>query len=500
MVSLLKQTYHSLNVALSWYDSFEMILKSLHRRTKIVSTLGPATASPDTIEHIARAGMNIARLNLSHGTLADHARYIQIIRKLNRRTGRNVAILLDLPGPKYRIGQLKNIQVILKKGASVTLTTREIEGNNDFLPINLPELPHDVRSNDTILLADGAMSLKVVSVSGTEIKCRVMIGGLLETGKGVVVPRRHISAPFITASMQEDILFAVQQRPDYLALSFVSDAEDIDNVKALLRKNNADIPIVSKIEREEAVRNFDRILAASDAIMVARGDLGVEIPLEKVPMVQKEVIRKCNRAGKPVITATEMLESMVNSARPTRAETTDVANAIFDGTDAVMLSAETAIGKHPVAAVTMMAKIAREAEKNLPYEQMLAERGNWIEPQTDELISYNACHTARSLKASAIVAYTQSGSTARRVSRFRPQVPILALTPSEEVYGRLVLCWGIFPIKVPMPTNVDEMFITATNMAKDCGLVKAGDLIVITGGIPPGQAGTTNMLKVEKIS
>jgi pyruvate kinase len=344
------------------------------------------------------------------------------------------------------------------------------------------------------------MSLKVVTSSGTEIKCRVMVGGLLETGKGVVIPKRHISAPFITESMQQDILFAVKQRPDYLALSFVSDAEDIDNVKALLRENNVDIPIVSKIEREEAVRNFDRILAASDAIMVARGDLGVEIPLEKVPMVQKEVIRKCNRAGKPVITATEMLESMVNSTRPTRAETTDVANAIFDGTDAVMLSAETAIGKHPVAAVTMMAKIALEAEKNLPYEQMLTERGNWIEPETDELISYNACHTARRLKAAAIVAYTQSGSTARRVSRFRPQVPILALTPSEEVYGRLILCWGVSPVKVPMPTTVDEMFSTATNVTKELGLAKTGDLIVITSGIPLGQAGNTNMLKVEKIS
>ncbi len=313
------------------------------------------------------------------------------------------------------------------------------------------------------------------------------------------MPGRHVSAPFITAAMKQDILFAIKQRPDYLALSFVSDAEDIHKVKKLLQENGADIPVVSKIERVEAVKNLDSILAVSDAIMVARGDLGVEMPLEKVPLVQKEIIRKCNRAGKPVITATEMLESMVNSNRPTRAETTDVANAIFDGTDAVMLSAETAIGKYPLAAVAMMARIAREAEKKLPYEQMLTERGSWIEPETDELISYNACHTARRLKAAAIVAYTQSGSTARRVSRFRPQMPVVALTPSGAVYGRLVLCWGVFPIKVPMPTTVDEMFTTAANVTKDCGLVKTGDLIVITGGIPPGQAGTTNMLKVEKI-
>ena len=279
----------------------------------------------------------------------------------------------------------------------------------------------------------------------------------------------------------------------------MSSADDVMKAKEILHYENANIPVISKIEREEAVRNFDSILEASDAIMVARGDLGVEIPLEKVPIVQKEVILKCNRAGKPVITATEMLESMITSPRPTRAETTDVANAIFDGTDAVMLSGETAVGKYPVQTIKMMAKIALQAEKFLPYEQMLAEREKWIEPETDELISYNACVTAYRLKAVAIIAYTQSGSTARRVSRFRPNAPILALTPGNEVFGQMVLNWGVFPVKMPMPATADEIFAAAASLVKARGLAKAGDLIVITAGIPMGQAGTTNMLKVERI-
>jgi pyruvate kinase len=477
-----------------------MIPHNFNRRTKIVCTLGPATDSPEMIERLILTGMDVARLNLSHGSLAQHARQVRIIKKINRQTGRNIAILIDLPGPKYRIGRLKDGRVLLQKGAPVTLTIQDIEGSAAQLPINLPELPRDVLRGDTILLADGLLSLKVEHTGKTEIQCRVIVGGLLETGKGLVVPGRHISTPFITPAMQQDVLFAVRQKPDFLALSFVSDADDINKVKTLLRENGTDIPIISKIERVEAVKNLESILVASDAIMVARGDLGVEMPLEKVPLIQKEIIRKCNHIGKPVITATEMLESMVYASRPTRAEATDVTNAIFDGTDAIMLSAETAIGNYPLAAVSMMARIAREAERNLPYDQMLTERGNWIKPKADELISYNACHTAYRLKAAAIVAYTQTGSTARRVSRFRPRTPILALTPIDEVLGQLALCWGVFPIKVSMPTVVDKMFTRATNVAKDCGLVKTGDLIIITGGIPPGRAGTTNMLKVEKIN
>jgi pyruvate kinase len=300
--------------------------------------------------------------------------------------------------------------------------------------------------------------------------------------------------------MREDIRFAAAQNPDFLALSFVSDSNDPDEVRSILRETNSDIPLIAKIERAEAVRNFNRIIRASDGIMVARGDLGVEIPLEKVPVIQKDIILKCNHAGKPVITATEMLESMIHAARPTRAEATDVANAIFDGTDAVMLSAETATGKYPVQAVSMMSKIAREAEKVLSGSQNTARaKESWIEAQTDEIISYNACRTAHLLNARAIVAYTQSGSTARRVSKFRPRVPILALTPFDGILHRLVLSRGVFPVKVPNPVTVDEMFNNATRVVKAMGLAKKGDSIVITAGIPMGLAGATNMLKVERI-
>jgi len=446
-----------------------------------------------------QAGMDVARLNLSHGSLEDHERYVKLIREMSKKMGHNVAVMIDLPGPKYRVGNLKEGKVILKKGATVRLTVRDVIGNAELIPVNLPYLPHDVQPGDTILLADGALELKVEKTMGQDIRCKVIIGGTLLEHKGLVVPGRHISAPYITDAMKQDIDFAVQQRPDYLALSFVGDAGDVKDIRKILQAKHQDILLISKIEREEAVNNFTRILSASDAIMVARGDLGVEIPLERVPMIQKEVIRKCKEAGKPVITATEMLESMVAAPRPTRAETTDVANAIFDGTDAVMLSQETAAGKYPVQAVTMMAKIALEAEKMLPYERMLLERGAWITPETDEIISYNAWSTAYRLNARAIVAYTQSGSTARRVSKYRPGVAILALTPSEVVYHRLLLCWGVFPFKLKMPSTVDEMFAAAVKAAKDTGLVKTGDLIVITAGIPAGQAGSTNMLKVEEI-
>jgi pyruvate kinase len=328
----------------------------------------------------------------------------------------------------------------------------------------------------------------------------VIVGGLLKQGRGVVVPGMHTSGPFVTESLREGIRFAVEQQPEYLALSFVTSASDVATVRAILRENATQIPIIAKIERGQAVANFNSILAASDGIMVARGDLGVDIPLEKVPLVQKDIIKKCNRAGKPVITATEMLESMVDSARPTRAETTDVANAIFDGTDAVMLSAETAIGKYPVRAVTMMRKIAEQAEKRLPYDQLLAERGAWLERRADELIGYSACYTAQSLGVAAIVAFTQSGSTAGRVSRYRPRTPILAITPDSAVCARLVLRWGVHPFHVTKPSSIEELFKMGATLAKDVGMARPGDLIVVAGGVPIGEPGATNLLKIETVN
>ncbi|MFC2005715.1 pyruvate kinase [Chloroflexota bacterium] len=470
------------------------------RRTKIVCTIGPATGTAAAIERLIRSGMNVARLNLSHGTHNIHAHYIQTVRRISRRLGMEVAVLIDLPGPKYRIGRLKDGQAILKKNAQVTLTTRDIEGDEALLPVNLPNLPQDVKVGDTVLLDDGAMQLRVLGKKGSEVKCRVVVGGVLTERRGLVVPGMRTSVPFITDALREHIFFSVQQRPDYLAVSFVSSSEDICSVRATLRDNNADIPIIAKIEQVQAVKDFDNILSASDGIMVARGDLGVDISLEKVPLIQKEIIRKCNRVGKPVITATQMLESMVSAARPTRAEVTDVANAIFDGTDATMLSAETSIGRYPIQAVRMMAKIARETEKRLSAEHLTAKRSGWIEQETDELISYSACYTADSLGAVAIVAFTQSGGTARRVSKYRPRVPILAITPSEVISGRLLLHWDVYPFQVGAASSLDELFAMGAKLAKDLGLAKPGDVIVITGGVPIGVAGSTNLLKVERIS
>jgi len=419
---------------------------------------------------------------------------------VSQQLGIDVAILMDLPGPKYRTGKLKGGQILLKNRAPVVLTTRQVAGDTGLIPVNLPHLPRDVKAGDLVLLDDGAMQLKVLETNDTEVQCRVIAGGMLTEGRGVVVPGMRISGPFITDALKKNLLFAISKEPEYIALSFVSSANDVKAVKDILRKNGADIPIIAKVERGDAVNKFDSILAASDGVMVARGDLGVDIPLERVPMVQKEIIQKCNLTGKPVIIATQMLESMINAARPTRAEVTDIANAIFDGADATMLSAETSIGRYPAQAVTFMARIAQEAESKLPYDRILLERGRQLEHKTDELISYSACHTAYSLEAKAIVAFTQSGSTAGRVSKYRPRVPILAITPDCNVCRRLLLRWGVHPIRIPEQKSIDDLFATGVRLAKEMRLAKAGDLVVITGGMPIGVAGSTNLLKVERVT
>jgi pyruvate kinase len=470
------------------------------RRTKIVCTIGPATSTPSRIERLMRAGMNVARLNLSHGTQSSHAQVVATVRQAARHLSAPVAVLIDLPGPKYRTGPVKGGSVVLKAGARLILTTRPIEGDAREVPVNLPTLPRDVKAGDRVLLDDGAMQLHVERASGTEVICRVVVGGTLTPGRGVVVPGMRTSGPFLTPLLREHLEFAIAQQPDYLALSFVSRAQELKQVRAFLQRRDVDIPLIAKIERGQALDHLDDILAASDGIMVARGDLGVDIPLERLPMVQKTLIRRANTLDKPVITATQMLESMVTSARPTRAEVTDVANAILDGTDAVMLSAETSIGKYPVQAVTMMATIARTTDGQLPHEQILRERGAALAPRIDAAISYDACRTAHQLGAKAIVAFTHSGSTARRVSKCRPAVPILALTSCEEVSRQLQLCWGIQVCQVAKPSSVETLFDIGTTLPKRLGLAKTGDLVVLTAGIPLGVPGTTNFLKVEKIA
>jgi len=451
-------------------------------------------------ERLIRAGMNVARLNLAHGTLDEHARYVQAIRNLSKSLHTNVAVLIDLPGPKYRTGKLKGGQALLKKGAQLVFTTQQIDGDATRVSVNLPNLPRDVKPGDIILIADGEMQAKVLKIEGGEVMSRVTVGGILTEERGLVVPGMRISGPFLTDTLREDLIFALSQKPDYLALSFVTEAEDIVGVRELMREKHTEVPIIAKIERGEAVKNLDSILANADGIMVARGDLGVEIPLEKVPLVQKEIIRKCNQAGKPVITATEMLESMVKSTRPTRAEASDVTNAIFDGTDATTLSEETSIGKNPVQSVVIMDRIARETEKKLPYEIALSEKKIWFEQRTEELISYNACVTAHNLGARAIVAFTKSGSTAGRVSKYRPRTTILAITPDEVICRRLILYWGVQPVQIATPSSVSGLFTTASAIAKELGLARRDDLVVITGGIPLGLGSTTNLLKVEVVS
>ncbi|APV43891.1 pyruvate kinase [Dehalogenimonas formicexedens] len=473
--------------------------KAPFRRTKIVATIGPATGTPEVIADLIKAGMNIARLNLSHGTLDDHAEYIARVRSESDRAGIPVAILIDIPGPKYRSGPLSNPVVQLRKGEPITLTTKQVVGNSSLVSVNLPTFPDDVKPGDIILVDDGSLQLKCDTVKDTDVGCTVLVGGPLTAGRGIAVPGKTSSMPFMTGQLQAYIEFAVSQKPDFIALSFVSRAEDLIQVRDLIKKKNADLPLVAKIERGTAVKVFDAILAESDAVMVARGDLGVDIPLERLPLVQKEIIHKSNRAGKPVITATQMLESMINSPRPTRAEVSDVSNAIFDGTDAVMLSAETSIGKYPVQAVSMMAAVAVETEKDLPYDQWIAERDSWLSNQTEELISYNACLTARRLESAAIVAFTSSGSTAGRVSKYRPSTPILAISPNIDTCRRLILNWGVQAQQISTPETVDDLFSTAVDICKKINLAETGQNIIVTGGIPLGKAGTTNLLKVQEI-
>jgi pyruvate kinase len=472
---------------------------TLRQKTKIVCTIGPATGSSSIIKELIKAGMNVARLNFSHGTLEEHAGYIRNIRKAASKLNTPVAILQDIAGPKIRTGKLKQKTVQLKEDARFTLTTAKVPGDEHSVSVNLPELAENVKRGDVIFLNDGAIKLEVVNTTPDTVRCLVVVGGTLGWEKGVNVPGVNLRIPSCTEKDSHDLLFGIEHAVDFVALSFVREAKDVLRVRKFLRKRGADIPLIAKIEKWEALENLDKILAASDGLMVARGDLGIEIPLERVPLAQKEIIRKCNHAGKPVITATQMLESMMNSPYPTRAEVTDIANSIFDGTDAIMLSGETAIGHYPVEAVEVMMKIALNTEAALPYSKMLLDKGADLEPQTDDAISYAACHTAHQLGAAAIVAFTSSGSTARRVSKYRPAIPILAATPSPKQRRRLLLSWGVYPYEIAEPSDVADLLAQGARLSLETGVARKGDLIVITAGIPIGMAGTTNLLKVERV-
>ena len=469
------------------------------RKTKLVCTIGPASSPSWIIEKMIQAGMNVARLNFSHGTREEHAEVIRTIRDFSAVLDIPVAILIDLPGPKPRTGRLKEKRVYIKEGDNFSLTSERVLGDERRISVDFPTFFNDIRAGDFIFLNDGAIQLKVICPTNSEVKCRVVVGGLLSNNKGINVPGVRLNVPSITSEDLKHLAFAVEQGVDFVAISFVHSVADVLEIKKILQKKRANIPIIAKIEKREGVNDIDRIIAEVDGIMIARGDLGIEIPLKRVPIVQKEIIRKCNQAGKPVIVATQMLESMVGATRPTRAEVSDVANAIFDRTDAVMLSGETAVGKYPVRAVKTMVSIITETEKVLPYERILREKSEQVTAQTDDAISYAACHMSQQLGAACIVAYTSSGSTALRVSKYRPEVPILAITPNASIVRRLALSWGIEPHLATEPSNVDIMFQEAAQLALQNGIAKRGELVIITAGIPMGTPGSTNVVKVHRV-
>lgn len=469
------------------------------RKTRIVCTIGPGSIAPAVLKQLLQAGMNVARINASHGTSEEHGKYIEIIRNEAKKLKLPLAILLDLPGPKDRTGKTKKGGIKLREGAEFILTTSDVLGDETQVSVDLPELPRHVKLGQDIYLDDGLIRLEVISISHESVKCKVISGGRLHDNKGINVPGVKWETDSVTKEDWQHLEAGVAQGIDFVGLSFVQKPEDINKVREFLKERGSSSQIIAKIERSEALDNFDGILEACDGVMVARGDLGVQIPIQRVPIVQKDLIRKCNHIGKPVIVATQMLESMVDSPIPTRAEATDVANAIFDGADAIMLSEETAVGHYPAEAVKIMNLIALEAEAALPYEEMLASRGKDLQPLTDDAISYAACHVAGQLGAKAIIAYTASGSTARRVSKYRPRIPIVAVTPSEYIQRQLSLSWGVTAIKVREPRQVLYMFSAAAGAVCKAEIACPGDLVVVTAGIPIGQAGTTNMLKVELI-
>ncbi|MBS3907095.1 MAG: pyruvate kinase [Syntrophaceae bacterium] len=468
------------------------------RKTKIVCTIGPASESSQVLKSMIKAGMDVARLNFSHGTHEEHLRKIKEIRKLSDRLKKPVTILQDLSGPKIRVGKVKEGGIGLKRGEKFILTNRRILGDERGVSVTYPSLPMEVKSGDTLLLADGAIELQVLKSNGQDIECRVIVGGALTSNKGINFPTGTIRVSPFTKKDREDLLFGIRNGVDMVSLSYVKDAGDIEGVKRFLKKNSALLPVIAKIERKEALEKIDEILLSSDGIMVARGDLGVETPIEKVPNVQKMLIRKANLLGKPVITATQMLRSMVDQNRPTRAEATDVVNAIYDGTDAVMLSEETAIGRFPVETVQMMAKISCAAEERFPFDQFLS-RETAEAAGLPQAISYAASFLSEKVKAVAIVVPTESGSTARWVSRLRPRQPIIALSRHFSTVRSLNLCWGVTPLLVSDWRDTDDMLERAKRMPKKSGLASRGDRIVIIAGVPISIPGTTNLIKVEVV-
>lgn len=464
-------------------------------RTKIICTLGPSSEDKHTITRLIHAGMNIARINLSHGNHEEHSKRIKVLRKTCKELKADVALLLDTKGPEIRLGTFYGGKVTLKKGQEFILTSTPMIGNDKEVFINYDDISKTVSSGDKILLADGLIELQVSRIQGEKVICTVINGGELSDRQGVNIPNKSLPLPALAEKDIEDIVFGIEIGADFIAASFIRKAADVMEIRKVLEENGgSDIHIIAKIENREGVENINEIINVADGIMIARGDLGVEIPVQEVPLVQKQIIEKCNLAGKPVITATQMLDSMIRNPRPTRAEATDVANAIFDGTDAIMLSGETAAGKYPVESVTMMYSIAEKADQAIIDH--VKQRAINVKSVTDA-ISHATCSIASELEAKAIITSTKSGYTARAVAKFRPQVPIIAVTFKEKVIKTLQIVRGVIPLEVKETSSTDEMFIEAVKGALSSGMVKKGDLVVITAGVPVNVTGTTNLIRVH---
>ena len=462
------------------------------KKTKIVCTLGPASENEKTLRELIKNGLNVCRLNFSHGSHEEHKGRMDLVKKLREELNMPTAILLDTKGPEIRTGKFDVPEVLLEEGQTFTITMKDVMGNKEMCTVSYKGLANDVKTGDTILIDDGLVGLTVKEVNGDDIVCEVQNSGIVKNHKGVNVPGVKVNLPAITEKDRCDIEFGIEQGIDFIAASFVRKVSDVLAIREILEANNAThIKIISKIENQEGVDNLDEIIAVSDGIMVARGDLGVEIPTEEIPVVQKLMIKKCNEAGKPVITATQMLDSMIRNPRPTRAEVTDVANAIYDGTDAIMLSGETAAGKYPVEAVKTMATIAKRAEETM------RNRGNKINKSKNvtDAISYATCTTAMDLDARAILSSTSSGHTARMVSKFRPDCPIIATTSNESVRRQLSLTWGVLPVMRDKSTDTDKVIVNSIEAAKAVNYINENDIVVVTAG--GGE--TTNLIKVETV-
>lgn len=472
------------------------------RKTKIVCTIGPASESEEMLEKLMKAGMNVARLNFSHGSHEEHKARIDTIRKVADKLGKTIGILLDTKGPEIRTHDMKDGLIMLEKGKEVIVSMSQVEGTPEKFSVTYEDLINDVQVGSYILLDDGLVELQVKDIDKTkgEVKCDILNTGELKNKKGVNLPGVKVNLPGITDKDADDILFGIKEDVDYIAASFVRRPSDVLDIREILeRENNHNITIFPKIENQEGIDNIEEILEVSDGLMVARGDMGVEIPPESVPIVQKDLIRKCNKLGKPVITATQMLDSMQRNPRATRAEASDVANAIYDGTDAVMLSGETAAGLYPEESVKTMRNIAVSAEAAQDYKKLLSDRTKLVETSLVNAIGVSVAHTALNLKVKAIVAATESGSTAVTISKYRPHSDIIAVTPSEHTARQLALVWGAYPVIKKGRKTTDDLLNNAVATAVETGRVTNGDLIIITAGVPTGEKGTTNMMKLHLV-